>query len=361
MPIVSVQAVDRYDDAALDRAIAAHFEALGVARELSPDTRVLIKPNLLAARDPAKGITTHPALLGAVARWLLGQGVKYITLADSPGGVYTVSSLTRLYEVCGLVPLSQWLTLNKNVTSSHRDGFTLIAPVLEADYIIDCAKLKTHGLTVMTAGVKNLFGCIPGLKKPEWHCLLPTLDGFSDMLIDLCECIKPNLTLLDAVDCIEGNGPGGGSIRHMGVTLCSRSPYALDEQAACLMGLKPDMAPTVRAARKRGLTSEETALTGDPLIPADPPFTLHDAIEGNERFLSRNGLFHSFFGRGRSFPSVENEKCIGCGLCAESCPQHIITFRSQKAVMQRKGCISCFCCQEMCPAHAIKSEKRRFF
>lgn len=236
MPIVSVQAAGRYDPEVLDRAVAAHFEALDVAGDLRPGMHVLLKPNLLAARDPALAVTTHPELLAAVARWLRAHGISQITLADSPGGVYSAAMLRKLYAACGLSPLEGLLTLNLDVSSGRRDGFTLITPVLQADYIINCAKLKTHGLTVMTAGVKNLFGCIPGLKKPEWHCLKPTIDAFSDLLIDLSQAVAPQITLLDAVDCIEGNGPGGGDVRHMGMTLCSRSPYALDEQAALLMG-----------------------------------------------------------------------------------------------------------------------------
>ena len=252
MPIVSVQAADRYDPELLDRAVAAHFEALDVARDLRPGMHVLLKPNLLAARDPALAVTTHPEVLAAVARWLRAHGISKITLADSPGGVYSAAMLKKLYAACGLSPLEGLLHLNLDVSSGRRDGFTLITPVLEADYIINCAKLKTHGLTVMTAGVKNLFGCIPGLKKPEWHCLRPTIGAFSDLLVDLCQTVAPQITLLDAIDCIEGNGPGGGDVRHMGMTLCSRSPYALDEHAARLMGLRGGMAPTVQAARRRG-------------------------------------------------------------------------------------------------------------
>lgn len=361
MPIVSLQAVAQYDNALLDAAVAAHFDALNVAADLTPETRVLLKPNLLAARDPLLAVTTHPALLAAVARWLRAHGVTRITLADSPGGVYNRTVLKKLYTVCGLDSLSNLLTLNQDVTFGQKDGFSLLTPVLEADYIINCAKLKTHGLTVMTAGVKNLFGCIPGLKKPEWHCMRPTIEGFSNLLIDLCETVQPNLTLIDAVDCIEGNGPGGGSVRHMGMTLCSRSPYAADEQAALLMGLRADQPPLVKAARKRGLMKEPVQLVGDALIPAEPPFSLPDAIMGKERFFSRKGLFHVFFGRGRAFPKVDTTKCVGCGRCAESCPKHLIEIVNHKAVMQRKGCISCFCCQEMCPVHAIDVQKRGLF
>lgn len=104
MPIVSVQAAGRYDPGVLDRAVAAHFEALDVAGDLRPGMHVLLKPNLLAARDPALAVTTHPELLAAVARWLRAHGISQITLADSPGG-----RLQRRHApkaLCGLRPFA---------------------------------------------------------------------------------------------------------------------------------------------------------------------------------------------------------------------------------------------------------------
>lgn len=356
MPVVSVQAVDRYDDAMIDHAIALHFEALGIAQDLTPDMHVVIKPNLLAARSPDLSVTTHPAILAGVGRWLRAHGIGRITLCDSPGGLYTAASLRKLYTACGLDGLKELMTLNEDVSYAEKNGFNIITPILKADYIINVCKLKTHGLTTMTAGVKNLFGCIPGIQKPEWHCKQPTLPGFSSMLIDLCETVAPSLTLIDAIDAMEGNGPGGGTKRHVGMTLCSRSVYAADEAAAQLMGLKPTSAPVICAARKRGLPADPVTFTGDALVPVTPPFTLPDAVVGTEKLLTKNGLFHFFCGRGRKYPKVVKANCVGCGKCAESCPMHLIDIKDRKAVIRRKGCISCFCCQEMCAFHAIDAK-----
>ena len=313
MPTVSILKTERYDEAALDKAIAAHFETLNVAGDLKPGMKVLIKPNLLTGRDPAKAVTTHPAVLRAVAKWLRAHGVENITLADSPGGMYTPALLRKFYAASGFDTLEDLLVLNEDCSSSEKNGFNLLTPVLEADYIINCCKLKTHGLTVMSAGVKNLFGCIPGLQKPEWHAKRPTVEGFSNMLIDLCETVKPDLTLVDAIDCMEGNGPGGGTVRYMGYTLCSRSPYAADEAGAKLMAMPDRMAPIIQAARKRSLPGEAINYVGDELIPASPAFKLADAVMGKERALSINGLFHRFCGRKRSYPKLIPDRCVGCG------------------------------------------------
>ena len=55
-------------------------------------------------------------------------------------------------------------------------------------------------------------------------------------------------------------------------------------------------------------------------------------------------------------------RCIGCGECAASCPQHTIEMRKNKngkryAHIVRKDCIRCFCCQELCPFIAIDTKK----
>ncbi|MDD3214559.1 MAG: DUF362 domain-containing protein, partial [Eubacteriales bacterium] len=193
MTTVSVRRVPDYNDEALYRAVCSHFEVLQVDRDLTPETRVLLKPNLLSGRDPALAVTTHPALLRAISRRLRELGVKRIVLADSPGGVYTAYALRKAYAASRFNTLSDVLTLNENTDSSAMNGFNIIQPVLDADFIINCPKLKTHGLTTLSAGVKNLFGCIPGLQKPEWHYLRPSVETFSEMLIDLAETVKPSL------------------------------------------------------------------------------------------------------------------------------------------------------------------------
>ena len=59
----------------------------------------------------------------------------------------------------------------------------------------------------------------------------------------------------------------------------------------------------------------------------------------------------------RPKPRVLAAKCVGCGRCAESCPQQIITIREGKARIDLGRCISCFCCQEMCPVKAIEGKR----
>lgn len=57
-------------------------------------------------------------------------------------------------------------------------------------------------------------------------------------------------------------------------------------------------------------------------------------------------------------PTVNQETCIGCGLCAELCPK-VFELRDDKAwVTDHKACNTCDCQQavDSCPVQAITLE-----
>ncbi|SHH57748.1 Uncharacterized conserved protein, DUF362 family [Sporobacter termitidis DSM 10068] len=364
MAIVSVLKTGKYDAGDLRVVVSRHFEALGFEKELRPGMKVLIKPNLLGAHRPEQAATTHPAVVRAVVDWLRERGIDDITIADSPGGAYRPGGLRAIYEACGYGVMRDVVKLNldtgytavQSPEGFQNRSFNIIDPIVRADIVVNIAKLKTHGLTTVSAGVKNLFGAIPGLQKPELHYKYPDLMDFCTMLLELAQVVKPQITLIDAVETMEGNGPLNGRIRHMGLTLASRDIFAQDYVAAQLMGLDPESVPLVRLALKKGLTAPQDIETvGDTFAPAAPPYILPESVnKGNNRgFLMRSigGVIKGVY---RAVPSIDTSKCRGCGKCAESCPMQIIKIKDKKAGMSVKTCISCFCCQEMCPFDAVR-------
>ena len=352
---VSIQKTEEYSLDKVYGAICEHMKNLHIERDVSPGMRVLLKPNMLSGRNPDGAVTTHPVLLRAVAVWLREQGIKEIVLADSSGGLYNEKTLRKAYHACGFTALQDVLTLNFDTTSGKKNGFPILTPILEADYCINCAKLKTHALMTMTAAVKNMFGSIPGVKKAEYHCVKSTIEPFTRMLLDLHETVKPELNIVDAIDCMEGNGPSGGQVRHMGYTMASKCAYSLDEVCAKLMNLNPTMVRTIYWARRKGLVDPQNIEeTGDSIIPAQPPFRLPDSIVKKTDTLSFARMRQGIWGRSSTRPAVIGARCIGCGKCMESCPKHIITLNNGVAWIPKKGCISCFCCHEMCPVQAIE-------
>ena len=367
----SLYNVENYDESGVYEAICKIMADQDIASDLKPEMKIVIKPNLIMGKNPSHPTTTHPAVIRAVAKWLREQGCENITLAESSGGLYDHNAMRNVYHTCQVDTLSDVLTLNDNfeaTTVFSPEGFKchsfhLINPIVEADYIINICKLKTHAMTMYSGGIKNLFGTIPGLEKPQMHYMFPNLHDFSNMLVELSQVVAPNLTIVDAIDAMEGNGPTGGDSHPLHMLLGARDHYTQDWFAAGLMKIEPTDVEMIKIAKEKGLVHEdEIELLGDPIPDNLTPFKIPDAA--NVDFSSHVPAFirkpflavaKKLF---RSYPAVDKAKCVGCAKCAESCPAHIIKIENKKAIFTKKGCISCFCCQEMCPMKAIYVKKR---
>jgi ferredoxin len=48
------------------------------------------------------------------------------------------------------------------------------------------------------------------------------------------------------------------------------------------------------------------------------------------------------------------DRCVGCGLCIESCPVQTIDRTKERAYIHLSGCLRCYCCHEVCPEQAIE-------
>ena len=369
-PIVSSVLCSTYDEREVDAAVVQAIDNLGgISSFVSPGMTVLLKPNLLTGADPIKAVTTHPSVVGSVARILTAHGCR-VVIGDSPGAGtrYTPQSLKRAYERSGYAPLLAipGVTLNKDVTHttvSSPDGrvvkrFLVIKPAVEADAIISLSKPKTHLLTTYTGAVKNLFGVVPGHEKALFHSRFPEAENFSRMLIDLHGAVIPVLHLMDAVVGMEGNGPLSGTPAPVGLILASRNPHALDSVACRIIGIPRDTVPTQQAAEERGLIDGEPGIVGDdPASLTIPPFQLPDTARpaGFLMKLSRKVLAR--FQRGSrfllSYPLVVPSACIGCGACVRICPAQAASLHEGQAEIDLSLCIRCYCCHESCEAAAI--------
>lgn len=50
---------------------------------------------------------------------------------------------------------------------------------------------------------------------------------------------------------------------------------------------------------------------------------------------------------------IDEEKCIGCGLCADDCPNACLSLKDGKAKADPSGCIECGHCYAVCPRGAV--------
>lgn len=364
---VAVVRCKTYNVEAVKPALEEAVNAVNGLDFVKSGMKIIIKPNLVSFKKPDAAATTHPALLEALVEMLLARGAD-VTIGDSPGGPHSLPLLNRVYAATGMDRVEKLgAKLNRNMNEKTVDfpegkvlkNFTYTEYLDEADAIIDFCKLKSHGMLGMSAAVKNLFGTIPGLKKPEVHYKFQNDTEFADMLVDLNEYFKPRLAICDAVVGMEGNGPTAGTPRQIGAIIASKSTYYADVVGAELIGMNIDGLPTLQAAYERGFAPASSknlrvygdirALTVDD-FKAPPVRGLSFMRKGNVlHFISKAALEHK--------PTLKKRLCAGCGECARMCPAKAIEMKNKKPHINREKCIRCFCCQEFCPRAAMVAHR----
>ncbi len=392
---VSLEKCSTYDYKEMSSALDKALESIDGLSFVKPGMTIGIKANLVAAMNPEKAATTHPAVLKRLCELITDTGAS-VVIGDSPGGLYTPAFVKNVYKSCGLISMVEELnaeiTQNKasdgncpkvslnedfSVKDASFNGVSLKSFIYtgwldNVDAIINFSKLKTHAMMGMSCAVKNMFGTIPGTTKPEYHMKFPEEMAFANVMVDLNEFFKPSLYVVDAIDGMEGNGPTAGEKRHIGLILSSKRPYALDIVCAKIIGMNINDVPTLKVAADRGLGPKdisEVSLTGscslgEVLIPDFKRATTHQSItfESDDLFSRLESAFLKLAFSTR--PNVKKSECIGCKKCFETCPAKAITMVPLKGQsysipqIDRSKCIKCFCCQEFCPKGAMKVQER---
>jgi len=361
---VSIVKCASYGEEELLGALRKSLDLIGgITNFIKQDDRVLIKPNLLSASAPEKGIDTHPEFVRAVIR-IVKQTNAEIYLGDSPSVWGSPQDIDSVYEKSGVKRIAEEENINlvRLDKVSVKLGYPFSDWIDKCNRIVSLPKFKTHDLMTLTGAIKNLFGLIPGLYKTELHKRALNAEDFSKVLVDIYSIARPTLSIVDGIVAMEGDGPAsGGQLRNLGLIFASSDAVALDSVLSIIMGLKPEDILSTKEANRQGLGKmrlDDIDVTGERLenlVVSDyklPRVSVLNRVPKPFLKLVKELL--------RFKVGVDNSKCRRCQLCIKGCPAQAIELSNDKIKFDYKKCVLCLCCKEICPEGAIKLDKSIF-
>lgn len=369
MSKVIIQECDSYDTATVIEKINSGMDLIGGWKLfVKPGMKVLLKVNLIGPKSSDTAAVTHCEFVRAITKILKGMGC-IVWIGDSSGGAIAgIAPTARSFEVAGLRKVAleegaEIVNFDRSgvkeciINADYGDKLYLAKPVFDADLVINLPKFKTHTAAIYTGAVKNVFGLIPGLKKAEYHKLLPNPKNFGSMIADIHENCKIKLHIMDGIMAMQGEGPTAGDVYNAHKILISEDPLALDTVALKMIGLDVLDIPILNAARDRNLGQwklENIEICGDYASPPELKiFKLPKRFGSNKKQNYKALIKVIDFLKTR--PKVNLSLCKQCNMCVESCPTSAINKETKK--IDYSKCIECMCCHELCNYKAIDLKK----
>lgn len=337
----------------------------GIEKIINKNEKVLLKVNSLSSSKPETAVNTHPEFLRAVIR-IIKKVTDEIYVGDSPAPGNNFKSASRKNgmlsvieeEKVNLAEFKEEIEIESK-TKLVIKKFKVDSLIRKVDKIINLPKLKTHTLMYLTLCVKNMYGILPGMRKPEFHLKAGRdKELFAKMLVDIYFMREPDLHIVDGIIGVEGNGPGtGGFPVKTGVILIGKNGFAVDEVAAKITGLNLNLIYTNNIYKTLILKNDriEYEIKGEKIQDVykkiKPPAT--DLKSNIPAFL-----YDFAKNIGTNKPVFIKKKCIGCLKCVNICPVKALIYEKNKGIKcNYEKCIRCFVCHEICPAKAIEVKK----
>ncbi len=257
-------------------AIAAYEKPLESVRKavalsngmdhLPARAKVFIKPNIVfwtrATDFPKWGVITTSRVIEDMVILLKEQGIDDITIGEGtvmrkPGdkktpahafetlgyrvlkdryGVKAVSIFDRSFEK---IDLGKGVVLNFN------------SDILNSDFVVNIPVLKTHAMTTVSLGIKNLKGMIDTPSRKKCHNTHPEKD-LHFMVARLADKMPPMFTLIDGIYSLERGPSFDGRMRRSNLLIASSDVLSADLVGAGVLGYQPsEVQHLVHAAGNR--------------------------------------------------------------------------------------------------------------
>ncbi|MBI2657101.1 DUF362 domain-containing protein [Candidatus Woesearchaeota archaeon] len=265
-------------------AIKYSFELLKDIK-FDPHDKILIKPSIIAAAYPYQAVNVNPGMLDALIRVLLECGIKkeHIMIAEQSligSDVMDACAKAGIKDICkkhGII----FADISKGPFEKiESDGcsFSIYKEALQRK-IINVPVMKTNFQLGISGALENLSRLVDEKTQREMY-----YSGIDSTLPKLAEALKEVITVADATNGMQGQGPLAlGEPAFMNLVLASTNPAALDS-IFCEMFMIPLPAHVISAGK--GIDAKSIEVAGSeldslkyPIKTANPEETPHPDIK----------------------------------------------------------------------------------
>ena len=308
------------------------------ARIPSKDSRIGIKPNLVAPVEASYGSTTHPEVVAGIIEYLQERSFQNLVILE---GSWVGDKTSESFEVCGYYELAEkygveLLDMQKDhTTPTECKGLELSIcdTALSLDFLINVPVLKGHCQTKITCALKNLKGLLPNKEKRHFHAM-----GLHKPIAHLNARLKQDFIVVDNI-CGDLDFEDGGNPVEMNRIFVAADPVLCDAYVCQFLNYTVDDVPYVRMSEELGagcadLSKAELIYCNEQELEVKLPKSrkiveLQDAVEEVEScsacygylipaldLLKNEGLFEKLHTRiciGQGFQNKTGE--LGIGNC----------------------------------------------
>jgi uncharacterized protein (DUF362 family) len=243
----------------LAESITAGLLAVGFDKSSVRGRNVLLKPNMVEPTLAAPQVTTDPRVVLAAAEVFRRWGAK-VTVGEAPGHVRDTEMALVESGMDDALTSDKLPFVDLNYSAfckspnrgrlSNIGDFTFPRAVAHADLIVSMPKLKTHHWMGITASMKNLYGTLPGTIY-GWPKNVLHYAGIPQTVVDINASLPRRIAIVDAILCMEGDGPILGTPKPMGLLAVGLDLAAVDATLCRIAGFNPDKVPYLALADDR--------------------------------------------------------------------------------------------------------------
>jgi uncharacterized protein (DUF362 family) len=250
--------------------------------------RVFIKPNIVfwtrETNFPKYGVITTSRIVEDMVVLLKERGMDDIRIGegtalsnpkafDDQEHAFETLGYGYLKKRYGVRLVNIWKQPFKKVDLGEGVVLKFNTDILESDFVVDLPVLKTHSMTVVSLGIKNLKGMIDIPSRKKCHSADPQRD-LHFMVARLAEPMPPMFTLLDGIYTSERGPNIDGTMHRSNLLVASADVLSADMVGARVLGHSPENVPhLVHAAanRKRPVDLSDVTVYGESIDQVASP------------------------------------------------------------------------------------------